>query len=425
MSNDVFASALSRLESAARVAGVNPETVLRLSQPRRFVEASIPVRKDDHSLRIFTGFRCRYDDTRGPAKGGIRFHPDVSPAEVKALAFWMTFKCAVVGLPFGGGKGGVIVDPGELSPGEKERLSRGYMRAFAHDLGTDIDVPAPDVNTNALVMGWMADEFATIMGRREPGVITGKPVSMGGSLGREDATARGGFFVLQELEKVLGWKVREQKRTAAVQGFGNAGEHIAALLSEWGYAVVAVSDSRGGVHNPRGIDVKRFIETKDGSGRLPKAASLSDGYTTITNAQLLELDVDLLVPAAIENVITSENASRVRAGVVLELANGPLTPEADGVLDQKGVIVVPDVLANAGGVTVSYFEWTQNKQGFYWTLEEVHERLRQIMIREYQAIQAMAREKNVSLRTAAYAHALRRLAGAIESTGTSQTYAGR
>ena len=423
MSHDVFASALSRLEAAAKVAGAHPETVQRLKQPRQFIEVSIPVRMDDHSLRIFTGYRCRFDDTRGPAKGGIRFHPDVSPAEVKALAFWMTFKCAVVGLPFGGGKGGVIVDPHELSVAEKERLSRGYMRAVAHAVGTDVDVPAPDVNTNALIMAWMADEYAAIVGRRDPGVITGKPVALGGSLGRDDATARGGFFVLQELEKSLGWKVREEGRTAAVQGFGNAGEHIASLLCEWGYKVVAVSDSRGGVHNPGGIDVKRFIETKEGSGRLPKASSLDKAHTAITNAQLLELDVDLLVPAAIENVITGANASKVKAKVVLELANGPITPEADAVLDKKGVVVVPDVLANAGGVTVSYFEWTQNKQGFYWTIEEVRERLRAIMTREFRAIEFMAKSKGVSLRTAAYAHALARLAGALEATGTSETYA--
>lgn len=423
MSHDVFAAALSRLESAAAIAGVHAESVQRLRQPKQFLEVSIPVRMDDHSLKIFTGYRCRFNDTRGPAKGGIRFHADVTPAEVKALAFWMTFKCAVVGLPFGGGKGGVVVDPQTMSAGEKERLSRGYMRAVAHVVGTDVDVPAPDVNTNALVMAWMADEYAAIVGRRDPGVITGKPVALGGSLGRDDATARGGFYVLQELEKLLGWLPRKEKRTAAVQGFGNAGENIAAMLCDAGYAVVAVSDSRGGVHNPDGIDVKRFIETKEGSGRLPKSAALGTGHKTITNAQLLELDVDLLVPAAIENVITAENAAKVKAKVVLELANGPVTPEADAVLDKRGVIVVPDVLANAGGVTVSYFEWTQNKQGFYWTIEEVRERLRAIMTREFASIYTLAKGKNVSLRTAAYAHALCRLAGALEASGTRETYA--
>jgi glutamate dehydrogenase (NADP+) len=421
MTNDVFSDALKRLDAAARVADVHPETVLRLRQPRQFVEAAIPVRMDDGSLRLFTAYRCRYDDSRGPAKGGIRFHIDVSAAEVRALAFWMTFKCAVVGIPFGGGKGGVIVDPRTLSAAELERLSRGWMRAFAHVVGTDVDVPAPDVNTNALIMAWMADEYAVITGKRDPGVITGKPVALGGSLGRDDATARGGFYVLQELEQALQWP--KQRRTAAIQGFGNAGEHMAGFLAANGYAVVAVSDSKGGLHRPEGLDVAALVGHKQGTGRLPEPAAAR--ASVITNPQLLELDVDLLVPAAVENAITADNAPRLRARAILELANGPCTPEADRILAERGITVVPDILANAGGVTVSYFEWTQNKRGEYWTTPEVHSKLQAVMSREFASVHALARERNITLRTAAYAYALKRLASALEATGTSKTFTRR
>ncbi len=419
---DVFSDALRRLDAAAKVAKVHPETLARLRQPKQFLEVALPVRMDDGSLRVFTGFRCRYDDSRGPAKGGIRFHQDVSPSEVRALAFWMTFKCAVVGIPFGGGKGGVIVDPRTLSPAELERLSRAYMRAIAHNVGTDVDVPAPDVNTNALIMAWMSDEYAAIVGRRDPGVITGKPVAVGGSLGRDDATARGGFYCLQELEKRLGWSNGQKQRTVAIQGFGNAGEHMARFAASGGYKVVAVSDSRTGLHNPAGLDVEAVIRHKQTTGRLPAPEG---GAVAVTNAQLLELPVDLLVPAAIENVITSANAANIRAAAVLELANGPVTSDADTVLREKGVVVVPDILANAGGVTVSYFEWTQNKSGYAWTIAEVHDRLRACMMREFGAVYDLARSAQTDMRTAAYAHALARLGAALESTGTAADYARR
>ncbi len=419
MSKNVFADALKRLDAAAAVAGstVHPETVLRLRQPKQLLEVSIPVRMDGGSLRVFKGFRCRYDDTRGPAKGGIRFHQDVSREEVEALAFWMTFKCACVGLPFGGGKGGVIVDPSTLSPAELERLSRGYMRAIAHNVGTDVDVPAPDVNTYPLIMAWMCDEYSQVVGRREPGVITGKPVSMGGSLGRDDATARGGYFILKELEKKLGWDPKRETRTVAIQGFGNAGENMAKLLHPDGYKVVAISDYRGGIHNPAGIDIPAQMAHKAKTGNL-KPLDGKDGNKPISNKDLLELKVDLLVPAAIENVITDANVAGVKASVVLELANGPVTPEADRVLNEKKTLVIPDILANAGGVTVSYFEWTQNKTGYYWTRDEVHQKLGQVMGREFGSVYALAQEKKIDMRTAAYLHALMRLSQALESTGT-------
>ncbi len=420
---DVFADALQRLDLAAKYAKVDPETILRLRQPKQFLEVSIPVRLDNGSLRVFTGYRCKYDDTRGPAKGGIRFHQDVSASEVKALAFWMTFKCAVAGLPFGGGKGGVIVDPRELSIAELERLSRGYIRAIAWAIGTDVDVPAPDVNTNGLIMAWMADEYSNVVGRREPGVITGKPVAMGGSLGRDDATARGGFFILKELEARLGWERRKEPRRVAVQGFGNAGEHFAKLAYADGCRVVAVSDSNGGVYNPGGLDIAAMIKADHKPGFVPDTAVCGSGTRRITNAELLELEVDVLVPAAVENVITEENAARVKSQVVLELANGPVTVQADAILEQRGVLVVPDILANSGGVTVSYFEWAQNKMGYYWTADEVRERLGQYMRREFGATYELAKANNIGMRMGAYAHALERLGPALESTGTARRYA--
>jgi glutamate dehydrogenase (NADP+) len=425
MSKNVFEDALKRLDAAAAVAGkgVHEETVIRLREPKQFLEVSIPVRMDDGALRIFKGYRCRFDDTRGPAKGGIRFHHDVNPDEVKALAFWMTFKCAVVGLPFGGGKGGVIVDPWKLSTAELERLSRGYMKAVAHNVGVDVDVPAPDVNTHPLIMAWMCDEYAQVVGRREPGVITGKPVSMGGSLGRDDATARGGYFILKELERVLKWSPKKETKTVAIHGFGNAGENMAKLLFPDGYKIVAICDKDGALHNKDGIDIPEQMQHRAQTGKLKRPGKNDkSGAKVISNEELLELDVDLLVPAAIENVITEKNAKNVKAKVILELANGPVTPEADAILNKRKALVIPDILANAGGVTVSYFEWTQNKQGFYWTLPEVHERLQVIMSREFKAVYDLSQHKKIDMRTAAYLHALLRLSRALEATGTQQQF---
>lgn len=421
--SDVFADALKRLDAAVAVAGseVHPETALRLREPKQMLEVAVPVRMDDGTLKIFKGFRCRYDDTRGPAKGGIRFHQDVSREEVQALAFWMTFKCACVGLPFGGGKGGIIVDPSTLSNAELERLSRRYMRAIAHNVGVDIDVPAPDVNTHPLIMAWMCDEYSLTVGRREPGVITGKPVSMGGSLGRDDATARGGYFILKELEQKLGWNPKKETRTVAIHGFGNAGENMAKLLYPDGYKVVAISDFRGGIYNPNGIDIPAQREHKAKTGLLMQPNG-KDGNKTISNKDLLELKVDLLVPAAIENVVNADNVANVKASVILELANGPVTPEADKALNARKTLVIPDILANAGGVTVSYFEWTQNKTGFYWTREEVQDKLKVIMSREFNEVYRVAQEKKIDVRTAAYVHALIRLSQALESTGTEKQF---
>jgi glutamate dehydrogenase (NADP+) len=402
----LFAQALSRLDRLGAQARVRDETLARLRHPIASVEATIPVRMDDGRLRLFTGWRVRHSDARGPAKGGIRYHPQVSLDEVQALAFWMTIKCAVVDLPYGGGKGGIAVDPAALSAAELERMSRGYVAAFADFLGPDTDIPAPDVATNATIMGWMADEYARIRRARTPAAFTGKPVPQGGSLGREDATGRGAFDCIRELAVRRGW--RPDRVRAAVQGFGNAGQHVAALLAGAGYRVVAVSDSRGGILAPDGLDVPAVIAHKQRTGRLP------DGHARrIANEELLCLDVELLCPAAIEGQITASVARELRAQVVVELANGPTEPDADPILAERGVLVVPDVLANAGGVTVSYFEWVQNRAGLYWTEREVHERLAATMQREFGAAFDRMQRERTDLRTAAYSIALERLDAAI------------
>ncbi|RNC80956.1 MAG: Glu/Leu/Phe/Val dehydrogenase [Phycisphaera sp.] len=414
MSDNVFTNAIKRLDSSAEYSRAHAETVNRLRQPKQCIEVGFPVRMDDGSEQVFTGYRCLYDDTRGAGKGGIRFHPDVSREEVMALAFWMTIKCAVANIPFGGGKGGVIVNPKELSKAELERVSRGFMRAISGVVGPDTDVPAPDVYTNATVMAWMMDEYSAIAGKRSPAVITGKPVSMGGSVGRDDATARGGFYQIRELAQIKGWN--PSQITVAIHGFGNAGQLFAKLANEDGFKVVAVCDSRTGLYNPEGLDVASIMETKNSTGKV------SGQGKEISGAELLALDVDILVPAALENTITTDNQGDVKAGVILELANGPLTNEADAAIRDRGVIVIPDVLANSGGVTVSYFEWTQNKAGFAWTLDEVHERLQKKMAEEFRSIWAFANEKSIDMRTAAYALALDRLADAHEATGTAEFF---
>ncbi len=416
---DLFARSLQRVVQAARHARIDPETLLRLSAPRRTLEISIPVRMDDGSLRIFRGYRVQYDDSRGPFKGGIRFHPQVDLAEVKSLALWMTLKCAVVDIPFGGGKGGVEVDPKQLSTAELERLSRAYVRGIADVIGVDRDVPAPDVYTNARTMTWMADEYATLVRHLEPGVITGKPVGRGGSLGRDDATGRGGYYVLKEIEVMRKW--RPEQITVAVQGFGNAGQHIATLLHKDGYRVVAVSDSKTGILLPTGLDVPAVIAHKQQHHELPRP----DGGRAIGNTELLQLDVDVLVPAALEDQLTGDNAAGVRAKVVVELANGPTTAAAETILHDKGTLVVPDVLANAGGVTVSWFEWLQNRAGAYWALEDVHQRLRSGMRDQFHAVHARMSDLGTPMRTAAYAVALERLDQALSAGGTAVDFARR
>jgi glutamate dehydrogenase/leucine dehydrogenase len=407
----VFQNAMKQMEAAAAIAAPAGVTVAALKQPKHIFEVSFPVRMDDGSTRMFTGYRVQYDDARGPFKGGIRFHQQTDLDEVKALAFWMTIKCAVVGVPFGGGKGGVTVDPKQLSDGELERLTRAYCRTIAPFIGIDVDVPAPDVNTTPQIMAWFADEYARFVGRQVLGVVTGKPLAVGGSKGRMSATGQGGLFVLDEHFKHEGRAAAQT--TIAIQGFGNAGQHFARLAQERGYKIVAVSDSRGAVVNFDGLDVQALIEHKTKTD----AVAGFVGAQPADPARILETDCTVVVPAALENQITVANAAAVRASVVLELANGPTTPEADEILSSRGVRVIPDVMANAGGVAVSYFEWVQNRQGFYWSYEEVLQQLEVRMKATYSDVRTEADARNITLRQAAFVVALRRIAEAKEAKG--------
>ncbi|MGP1386433.1 MAG: Glu/Leu/Phe/Val family dehydrogenase [Thainema sp.] len=421
MSSSLLSDASQRLERALKYVRISEDTIERLKHPKASLRVSIPVRMDDGSLRTFQGYRVRYDDTRGPAKGGIRFHPDVSMDEVQSLAFWMTFKCAVLNIPFGGGKGGVTVNPKELSQFELERLSRGYIDAIADFIGPDRDIPAPDVYTNPMIMGWMMDQYSIIQRQLVPAVITGKPLSMGGSEGRETATAMGAFFVIRTMMEKL--NRRPADTTVAIQGFGNAGGYLARLLFEAGYQIVAVSDSQGGIYRPQGLDIPSIWQFKQ-SSRSVKAVYCKGTvcniveHQVITNEELLELDVDILIPAALENQITTENMDKIRAKYVFEVANGPTVSAADDVLQAKGIQVFPDILVNAGGVTVSYLEWVQNRTGLYWSAEEVHQHLEKKMVAEANNIWNIAQELNTSMRTAAYILALRRLGEALDAKGT-------
>lgn len=419
MSEDsLLDDALVRLDEAAAHLSIDPDVIEKLKYARETTKVRLMIRMDDGSRKSFLAWRCRYDDTRGPTKGGIRFHPDATADEVETLAFWMTFKCAVMNLPYGGGKGAVQVDPRQLSKAEIERLSRAYIQAFARTVGPDRDIPAPDVYTNSMIMGWMADEYAQIVGQAEPAVITGKPIALGGSLGRGDATARGGYYLVRHLASDLGLG---QTLRVAVQGFGNAGQHIARLLAGDGHKIVAVTDSQGGVQAEGGLDVNLLLDAKE-QGHSVAATAGKSGHEFLSGDALVGVDCDLLVPSALENMIHEDNAGDVKAKLVLELANGPVTPEADQILARKDIVVLPDILANAGGVTVSYFEWVQNKQGYYWTEREIHERLQEIMEREGRAIWNISKNKGISVRTAAYVHALGRLAEAIEAHGTQSFF---
>ena len=421
----IFNDAIGRLDVAGKLADISDETVERLRHPKAILQVSIPVRMDDGSLRVFEGYRVRHDDTRGPTKGGIRYHPDVSLDEVKALAFWMTCKCAVMGIPYGGAKGGIVVNPKELSRLELERLSRGFIEQMADFIGPDTDIPAPDVYTNAMIMGWMMDEYSKIRRRHVPDVITGKPIPLGGTVGRDDATGRGAYYCIKELERHRHWKPQDVR--VAVQGFGNAGQSVARLLHSDGYRIVAVSDSRGGIHRAEGFDVPSLIRLKNESRELKAGYCVGSvcemiEADTITNEQLLELDVDVLIPAALENQITPTNVENIKADVIVEVANGPTSHDADKALTKRGVTIIPDILANAGGVTVSYFEWTQNRQGFYWTIDDVHHRLQAIMAREFAATYEVAEQQKTDLRTAAYVHALSRIGEAVEAGGTRRYF---
>jgi glutamate dehydrogenase (NADP+) len=410
-----------RLQDAAKAANVSDDTLERLRLPHSVLKVSVPVRMDDGSLRTFPGYRVRYDDTLGPTKGGVRFHPKVNVDEVESLAFWMTFKCAALDLPYGGGKGGVSVNTKELSLHELERLARGYVDAIADFIGPDVDVPAPDMYTNEMVMGWMVDQFNTIRRAITPAAFTGKPIALGGSLGRVTATSDGAFYVLKTLLPKLAEEGKTRgdgdAPTVAIQGFGNAGSHLAKLLADDGYKVVAVADSKHTLYNADGFDVDNLIAVKRETRELP-----TDAGEEIEADALLELDVDVLAPAAMENAITLENADRIKAPVVLEVANGPTTPEADEILQEKGIVVIPDILANAGGVVVSYFEWVQNRAGMRWTADDVRDLLEKRMVGAANQIWDLAEDRELPLRTAAYVVGLERISDAHTATGSAEAY---
>jgi len=407
-----FKIAQQQFDEAAELLGLDAGTRALLREPMREFHVSFSVRMDDGNFQVFKGFRVQYNDARGPTKGGLRFHPAETIDTVRALAAWMTWKTAVVDIPLGGGKGGVICNPKELSTGELERISRGYIRALGHYIGPEVDVPAPDVYTTPQIMAWMMDEFSIMTGYNVPGVITGKPPILGGSAGRGDATARGGIYTAREAAKALGIELKGA--TAAVQGYGNAGQFAHKLGGEiLGLKIVAISDSKGGIVNWDGLDFDACVAHKAKTGSVINFP----GAKNITNEELLELDVVVLFPAALENVITAANAPQIKAKISAELANGPTTPEADEILYKNGVYVIPDFLCNAGGVTVSYFEQVQNAYDYYWPIEEVQAKLDAKMTSAFHAVHEMAQQHKVNNRMAAYMVAVKRVADVAKLRG--------
>lgn len=407
---DSLETAREQLRAAQKIARIDPGIFERLLSPDRLIEVSVPVRMDSGRTRVFTGFRSQWNDATGPYKGGIRFHPDVTREEVMALSAWMTWKTAVLGLPLGGGKGGVVVDTKPFSDRELEALSRGYMRSIAPFIGKHKDIPAPDVSTDPRVMGWMLDEYETLMGEKAPGVITGKPIVIGGSLVREYATAQGAFFVL---EKAVQKAHFSRPIRVAIQGFGNGGGHMARLLQESGYLVVGISDSQSTVYREEGLDVVEIEAHKRATGSLKKCF----GCESLSSEALLSIPCDILVPAALEGAITLKNVADIQAKLIVEVANGPITKEADAVLFDRGIMVVPDILANAGGVTVSYFEQVQNAMNAYWTEEDIHRKLEEKMQGAFEAVWASHEKYNTTLRMGAYIVALERVAAAMRARG--------
>ncbi len=408
---NVWEMAQQQLDDVARLIGLNESIHGYLREPKRVLEVSVPVRMDKGQFQMFRGYRVQHNMARGPSKGGIRFHPDVSLDEVKALAMWMTWKCALVNIPFGGAKGGVICDPKNMSMQELENLTRRFTSEISIIIGPDKDIPAPDVYTTPQIMAWIMDTYSMQCGYSVPGVVTGKPVAIGGSLGRDKATARGCAYVVDEAMKALDIPIQDAR--VAIQGFGNAGMHAAELMQQRGYRVVAASDSQGGVANPDGLDVNALIAHKSETGSV---AGFSGG-DRISNAELLEYDCDVLVPAALEKVITPENAPKIRAMVIAEAANGPTLPAADRILFERGIMVLPDILANAGGVTVSYFEWVQDLQENFWEEDEINDRLKRKMTRAFTETYEQSQRLGIDMRRGAYVVAVSRVAEATKLRG--------
>jgi glutamate dehydrogenase len=399
----VIAEALGKM-------GYPKEMYELLKEPMRMFTVRIPVRMDNGETKIFTGYRAQHNDAVGPTKGGVRFHPDVTEDEVKALSIWMSLKCGIVDLPYGGGKGGIICDPREMSFRELERLSRGYVRAISQIVGPTKDIPAPDVFTNSQIMAWMMDEYSRIREFDSPGFITGKPIVLGGSQGRETATAKGVTICIEQAAKKKGIELKGAR--VVVQGFGNAGSFLAKFMHDAGAKVIAISDAYGALYDEDGLDIEYLLDRRDSFGTVTKLFS-----NTISNKELLELDCDILVPAAIENQITRANAHNIKAKIVVEAANGPTTLEATRILTERGILLVPDVLASSGGVTVSYFEWVQNNQGYYWTEEEVETRLRDVLVRAFENVYNTHVSRGVNMRLAAYMVGVRKMAEASQFRG--------
>ncbi|KYP80477.1 glutamate dehydrogenase [Ferroacidibacillus organovorans] len=407
---NVLTSTQMVIKDALSKLGYGNDMYELLKEPMRVLTVRFPVRMDDGQVKVFTGYRAQHNDSVGPTKGGIRFHPDVTEDEVKALSVWMSVKCGIANLPYGGGKGGVICDPREMSFREQERLARGYVRAISQIVGPSKDIPAPDVMTNSQVMAWMMDEYSRIKEFDSPGFITGKPIVLGGSQGRDTSTARGVAICIREAARVRGLVLKDAR--VIVQGFGNAGSYLAKFMHDEGAKVIGISDAYGALYDERGLDIPSLLERRDSFGTVTKLFK-----NTISNKELLEQPCDILVPAAIENQITQENADKIQAQIVVEAANGPTTNEATRILTERGILLVPDVLGNSGGVIVSYFEWVQNNQGYYWTEEDVMTRLEEVMMRSFETVYATATARKIDMRLAAYMVGVRRMAEAVELRG--------
>ncbi|MFC4022918.1 Glu/Leu/Phe/Val dehydrogenase [Oceanobacillus longus] len=407
---DVLSSTRTVVKTALEKLGYPDEVFELLKEPLRMMTVRIPVRMDDGVVKVFTGYRAQHNDSVGPTKGGIRFHPDVTETEVKALSIWMSLKAGIVDLPYGGAKGGIVCDPREMSFRELEALSRGYVRSVSQIVGPTKDIPAPDVFTNSQIMAWMMDEYSKIDEFNSPGFITGKPIVLGGSHGRESATAKGVTIVLNEAAKKKGLQLKGAR--VVIQGFGNAGSFLSKFLHDAGAKVVGISDAYGALHDPNGLDIDYLLDRRDSFGTVTKLFN-----NTISNKELFELDCDILVPAAVENQITRQNAHNIKASIVVEAANGPTTMEATKILTDRDILLVPDVLASAGGVTVSYFEWVQNNQGFYWSEEEIDTKLHEIMIKSFNNIYNTAKTRRVDMRLAAYMVGVRKMAEASRFRG--------
>ncbi|KAF0824264.1 NAD-specific glutamate dehydrogenase [Cytobacillus firmus] len=407
---NLFTSTQVVIKEALNKLGYGDEMYELLKEPLRMLTVRIPIRMDDGSIKIFTGYRSQHNDAVGPTKGGVRFHPEVNEDEVKALSMWMSLKCGIVDLPYGGGKGGIICDPRSMSMGELERLSRGYVRAISQIVGPTKDIPAPDVYTNSQIMAWMMDEYSRLREYDSPGFITGKPLVLGGSQGREKATAQGVVICIEEAAKKRGISIEGAR--VAVQGFGNAGSFLAKFMHDAGAKVVAISDAYGALYDPNGLDIDYLLDRRDSFGTV---TTLFDN--TLTNEELLELDCDILVPAAVSNQITAANAHNIKASIIVEAANGPTTLEATKILSDRGILLVPDVLASSGGVTVSYFEWVQNNQGYYWTEDEVTEKLEKVLVQAFDNVYQTSQQRKVNMRLAAYMVGARKMSEASRFRG--------